>query len=276
MASEFCGGCCVWQPEPHLFKGNQNRGLVQGATAHGPNSRVNEMNRESSQREWYHRYYTKAGANRNSLRANSEVLFQVLAMESALIRALSSLEHDPKTARVLDVGCGGGADLYQLLRLGYSPTLITGMDIQTDRLEEAKRLYPHIRWINGDATQIAFENGIFDLILESGMFTTLPDDTVRSAIASEMVRVCQSGEYLVLADWWTPKPGDSNYEALTKREVRKLFAVGRETELVGIHKGALVPPVGRFLSKYAAWLYFPVAKLFPFLVGQVVYVLRKC
>jgi hypothetical protein len=38
---------------------------------------------------------------------------------------------------------------------------------------------------------------------------------------------------------------------------------------------SLVPPVGRFLSKHASWLYFPVARFFPFLVGQVVYVIRK-
>lgn len=122
---------------------------------------------------------------------------------------------------------------------------------------------------------MAFESGGFDLVFESTMFATLPDDTVRSAIASEMVRVCRPGGYLVLVDWRTPKPGDPNYKALTQRELRKLFTIGNDTALGGIFKGALIPPVGRFLSKYASWLYFPVAKFFPFLVGQVVYVLKK-
>ena len=233
------------------------------------------MATQASQQAWYRRYYSKVGADRNSLRANPEVLFQLLAMEAAVVRALARLDHVPQNARVLDVGCGGGGDVYQLFRMGYRPALVTGIDIQTDRLEGARAVYPHVTWVHGDATQMALKDGSFDLIFEATMFATLPDDTVRAAIAAEMVRVCQSGGYLVLVDWWTPKPGDANYKALTKRELRKLFAVGQTTELINTQKGALVPPVGRFLSKHAAWLYFAIAKLVPFLVGQVVYVLRK-
>jgi SAM-dependent methyltransferase/glycosyltransferase involved in cell wall biosynthesis len=233
------------------------------------------MERQAFQQDWYRRYYMKVGQNRNSLRLNPGVLFQTLAMEASVVRALGSRDHDPQTAHVLDVGCGGGGDIYQLLRVGYAPALITGIEIQAERLDGAKKLYPHIRWMDGDATQMAFETGSYDLVFESTMFATLPDDLVRSAIASEMVRVCRPGGYLVLVDWRTPKPGDSNYKALAQRELRKLFAIGRDTALAGVFKGALVPPVGRFLSKYASWLYFPVAKLFPFLVGQVVYVLKK-
>lgn len=233
------------------------------------------LDRHASQQAWYQHYYSKVGENRNSLRSNPEVLFQVLAMESSVVCALGTLDHDPKTTRILDAGCGGGGDIYHLLRLGYDPECITGLDIQTERLDGARKVYPHIRWIEGDATRMTFETVSFDMIFESGMFATLPDDTVRSAIASEMVRVCRPGGYLVLVDWRTPKPGDSNYKALTQRELRKLFAIGRDTVLTGIYKGALVPPVGRFLSKYAPWLYFLVAKIFPVLVGQVVYVLKK-
>lgn len=233
------------------------------------------MERQAAQQDWYCRYYSKAGEHRNSLRLNSGVLFQILSMEAAVVQALGSLNHDPQTVRVLDVGCGGGGDIYHFLRLGYDPSLITGIEIQTVRLDRAKKLYPHIRWVDGDATLMGFESGGYDLVFESTMFATLPDDAVRSAIASEMVRVCSPGGYIVLVDWRTPKLGDSNYKALTHRELRKLFFLEKDTTLVGIYKGALVPPVGRFLSKYAAWLYFPVVRLCPFFVGQVVYVLKK-
>jgi len=90
-----------------------------------------------------------------------------------------------------------------------------------------------------------------------------------------MVRVCKPSGYFVLVDWWTPKPGDKNYKALTRKELNKLFLIGKYTELLSIHRGALVPPIGRLLSKYASFAYFLVAKCFPFLVGQVVYVLKK-
>ncbi len=59
------------------------------------------------------------------------------------------------------------------------------------------------------------------------------------------------------------------------RDLRRLFDVGKRTDLIAIERGALVPPIGRFLSASLSSLYFPVAAMLPFLVGQVVYVLRK-
>ncbi len=207
---------------------------------------------------------------------NPEVLFQTLASEMSVINAVRSIRHDPAGAQILDVGCGGGGDIYQLLRLGYSPEKITGVEIQTERLEAARSLFPQINWVHGDAAKMIFADNYFDMIFESGMFATLPDDALRLSIASEMVRVCKPEGHLLLVDWRTPKPWDSNYKALTRKELRKLFeARSRRTVLTGVYKGALVPPIGRFLSRHAPSIYFLIAKLFPFLTGQVAYVLKK-
>jgi|GEM_PF-450464 len=233
------------------------------------------FDRESVQKEWYQRYYSKSGKYRNDLLRNPEVLFQTLAMEAAVVRAFRSIPIDLKSAKVLDVGCGGGGTLFQLIRLGFEIPNFTGIDIQEERLTQARKIYPHVNFIKGDATRMDFEDNSFDLVFESGMFATLPDDVVRQEIAQEMVRVCKPSGYFVLVDWWTPKPGDKNYKALTRKELNKLFLIGKYTELLSIHRGALVPPIGRFLSKYASFAYFLVAKCFPFLVGQVVYVLKK-
>lgn len=51
--------------------------------------------------------------------------------------------------------------------------------------------------------------------------------------------------------------------------------MGFQTELITMEKGALIPPLGRFLSKNIPSIYFLVGKLFPLLVGQVAYLLRK-
>jgi hypothetical protein len=107
------------------------------------------------------------------------------------------------------------------------------------------------------------------------MFVSLTSDNLRGAIASEMLRVCRPGGYLVLIDWRTPWPGNPNYKALTVREVRRLFEVGRKTDLVARRRGALVPPLGRLISHRAWPLYFLISALVPALVGQVVYVLKR-
>lgn len=233
------------------------------------------MSRTEDTRQWYQNCYRKGGADRNDLRLNPGVLFQTLAMEASVVRASRIMRHDPETALVLDVGCGGAAGLYQLLRLGYMPEKITGMDILPERIAHAKRLYPQCRFIEGDASRMEFADGAFDLIHESTMFATLPDDDLSAAIAREMVRVCKPDGYLLLVDWRTPKPRDPNYKALTRRRLDKLFAVGTKTQLVKAFRGALVPPLGRFLSKRLPSSYFAVAAVVPFLVGQVAYLLKK-
>lgn len=230
---------------------------------------------ESSVKDWYRRYYAKGGLERNDIRLNPGVLFQVLATEAAFIAALRKVEHNPGAAKVLDVGCGGGGNIFQLFRAGYFPENVCGIDIQKERLGAAKKLYPSVRFSPEDASKMSFQSGNFDLVFESTMFATLPDDKVREGIAAEMLRVCRSGGHLLLLDWRTHKPGDPNYKALTRREVQKLFRVGAETEIVGVYPGALVPPVGRFLSAHLPSLYFLVAAMLPFLVGQVAYLLKK-
>ena len=233
------------------------------------------MNRQDKTRQWYETYYEKKGGNRNDLRTNPEVLFQTLALEASVVRALAVLGGDPKCACVLDVGCGGGGNLYQLLRLGYEASNISGIDILPANVEVARRTYPNMRFVVGDASRMEFADASFDLLCESTMFATIPDDTLAASIACEMVRVCKPGGYLLLVDWRTPKPRDPNYKALTRKRLRELFGVGCGTRLIAVCRGALVPPIGRFLSKHLPSTYFLIAGAFPFLVGQVAYVLRK-
>ncbi|HYL72970.1 MAG TPA: bifunctional GNAT family N-acetyltransferase/class I SAM-dependent methyltransferase [Bryobacteraceae bacterium] len=225
--------------------------------------------------DWYARYYSRVGADRNDLRVNRGALFQTIASERSLIRAFYHIPLKLSGLRVLDVGCGAGGAWYQLFRLGVKPQEIVGIDLQRQRLASVGDLYPQCTAIHADAAGMPFADASFDLVYESTMFATLPDDGIRARIAAEMLRVCTPGGFLLLVDWRTPKLWDKNYKALTRAEVRKLFAMERTTSLVGIYPGALVPPVGRLLSKYAGPLYFLIACFCPPLVGQVAYLLRK-
>ena len=233
------------------------------------------MNSQEKIRQWYKNYYEKKGANRNDLRTNPEVLLQTLALEASVVRALAVLGGDPKCACVLDVGSGGGGNLYQLLRLGYEASNISGIDILPANVEVARRTHPNMCFVVADASRMEFADASFDLLCEFTMFATIPDDTLAASIACEMVRVCKPGGYLLLVDWRTPKPRDSNYKALTRKRLHELFGVGCGTRLIAVSRGALVPPVGRFLSKHLPSTYFIIAAVFPFLVGQVAYLLQK-
>ncbi len=233
------------------------------------------MSDENTTRGWYDSYHGKRGADRNDLRTNLGVLMQTLAYEACVVRAFYHIPHDPATASVLSVGCGSGADLYQLFRLGYLPRNTSGIDILPERLDAARELYPQVNFVLGNAAQMEFPDQHFDVVYESTMFATLPDEDLSQGIAHEMVRVCKAGGHILLIDWRTPKPRDEAYSALTRARMARLFGLGTRTALVATTRGALVPPVGRLLSRRAHAAYFPVAALCPALVGQVAYLLTK-
>jgi len=91
----------------------------------------------------------------------------------------------------------------------------------------------------------------------------------------EMLRVAKTNGFIMLVDWKYGKPGNANYKALSQKRIAKLFHVGTRSEVRGVYKGAVVPPLGRFLSHRAPFAYFLTQTLFPFLVGQVTTVLVK-
>lgn len=226
-------------------------------------------------KSWYTKYYRSLGRNRNDLRSNPEVLFQTLAQEAAIVRSATYLQHDPADATILDVGCGGGGNIFQLIRLGYRYANITGIDINDERIAIGKADFPLCHFFIADASQMFFSDNSFDLIYESTMFSTLPDEDLCIAISREMVRVCKKGGYLLLVDWRYKKSGSTKYNALNRKKVKTYFGVSQVTDLISVEAGALVPPLGRFLSKYIPSLYFLVAALLPFSVGQIVYILKK-
>jgi len=236
---------------------------------------MSNSSRESEQRDWYTRYYVKSGADRNDLRLNREVLFQTLANEFSFIRAFRQIAAEPPKLRVLDVGCGSAATWYQLFRLGINPSNTVGIDIQSDRLSYIGNLYPHATAVLGDACRLPFADQSFDLVYESTLFATLTSSSVRSDVASEMIRVCKANGYLLLVDWRAQKFWSPHHGSLSKRQLGRLFGVGQACRLICVTRGSLLPPLGRLLSAYAWPLYFLIAWLCPPLVGQVAYLLQK-
>jgi hypothetical protein len=120
-----------------------------------------------------------------------------------------------------------------------------------------------------------YQDNTLDLVLESTMFVQITHEPLAAKIANEMLRVAKIGGYVLLVDWRYSMPNDARYRALSKRRICRLFHVGLRSTFVGTYRGALIPPLGRFLSKRAPFLYFLVCWTLPFLVGQVTTVLQK-
>jgi hypothetical protein len=111
--------------------------------------------------------------------------------------------------------------------------------------------------------------------MESTMFIQLTDKILCKSIASEMIRATKTEGFIMLIDWRYSKPWDKKYQGLSLKRLKSLFEVGNSTTLISIKKGALIPVVGRFVSRYCPAIYFILQAAFPFLVGQVSYLLNK-
>jgi ubiquinone/menaquinone biosynthesis C-methylase UbiE len=224
---------------------------------------------------FYAGYYAQKGADRNSLLHNPSVLFQVLAQDAAMIRALRSVGLDPQAAQVLDVGCGDGASLWLLMRLGFEAGNLHGVDLLESRIADARAKHPLIHFDCADATRLPFDDGSFDLVMESTMFIHATDEELARRIAAEMIRVTKPGGTLLISDWRYAKPRNRHYKAVTSERLAGLFETGVLTQFQHRYRGSLLPPVGRFFSKRSPWSYFAVQALFPFLSGHMVTVLKK-
>jgi SAM-dependent methyltransferase len=104
--------------------------------------------------------------------------------------------------KILDVGCGSGRMIRACLDLGAAPENVIGVDLQATRIEEARRLSPHLDFRVANGTDLDFPDGTFDLVMQFVVFSSIFAADLRQRLASEMVRVLKPGGYIF---WWDCK-----------------------------------------------------------------------
>lgn len=101
--------------------------------------------------------------------------------------------------RVLDVGTASGNTALSAAR---RRAIVTGIDITPALLDRARLRAGAeglaVDFQEGDATALAFADGVFDVVMSTfgAIFAPDPDKT-----AAEMARVCRSGGRLAMANW---------------------------------------------------------------------------
>jgi ubiquinone/menaquinone biosynthesis C-methylase UbiE len=119
------------------------------------------------------------------------------------LRALATRIVAPETGmRVLDIGCGTGAQLRLYQDRG---SLVYGIDLAQPMLKMAKtKLGNQACLTNGNALRVPFPNQVFDLVMSSLFLHQLHPD-LRTAVLNEMLRVLQPGGQLLLVDFHAPE-----------------------------------------------------------------------
>jgi len=163
--------------------------------------------------------------------------------------------------RAVEVGCGAGGNLLELLRLGFMPEGLTGVELLLDRAAHARRVLPAaLRLIEGDAIEAAIEPGSQDLVLQSTVFSSLLDPATRAALAAAMWRWLAPGGAVLWYDFTIDSPRNPDVRGVPLAEVRRLFPQARITA----RRVTLAPPLARAVCRIHPRLY-PLCNALPFL-----------
>lgn len=152
--------------------------------------------------------------------------------------------------RILEVGCGTGKWLRDLIAWGADPENVFGIELLQASATRARRLCPQSATVEcGNAAEMSFDSGSFDLVLQATVFSSVLDGAMKQAMAAEMLRVLRPGGLILWYDVFVRNPRNPYLQPIGKREIRRLFpGCSFEVRRVG-----LAPPLIRLVAP-RSWL----------------------
>ncbi len=105
---------------------------------------------------------------------------------------------------VLDVACGSGRLTAELARRAGPKGRVVGLDFSAGMLEVARKDYPNLEFIEGDALRLPFDDGSFDASTIAFGLRNLADPV---SGLSEMRRVVKPGGRAVVLEFVRPPRG---------------------------------------------------------------------
>jgi SAM-dependent methyltransferase len=158
--------------------------------------------------------------------------------------------------RALEVGCGAGGNLLELLRMGFMPRHLKGIEIDDDRHAHACEVLPSsLRLIQGDALGDEAQRVIGplsqDLVLQATVFSSILDDATQVQLADAMWRWVRPGGGVLWYDFTVDNPHNPKVRGVPVDRVRQLFPQAR----LLVCPITLAPPVARWACRRNPALY---------------------
>lgn len=168
--------------------------------------------------------------------------------------------NDAGALQLTEVGCGSGGNLLELLRLGFRPERLQGIELLPERLAEARhRLPAALRLHEGDACQAPITAGSQQLVLQATVFSSLLDDGFQRQLAAAMWRWLAPGGAVVWYDLRVDNPRNPDVRGLPLARVRSLFPGAR----IVARRVTLAPPLARRAVRVHPWLHDALSWLPP-------------
>jgi SAM-dependent methyltransferase len=147
--------------------------------------------------------------------------------------------------RILEVGCGTGRWLRDLIAWGADPSKLHGVELLEASAARARRLCaPQVTIECCNAAQLRSAADSFDIVLQAGLFSSVFDDAMKHAIAREIFRVLRPGGVVLWYDFCLSNPQNPYVQPISNGEIGRLFP-GCVVEL---HRASLTTPLVRLLA----------------------------
>lgn len=205
-------------------------------------------------------------------RFNHAYLFMVHERERQFLRLLrqygcSQLENK----KILEIGCGNGELLRDFVNWGAQPANLFGVDLIADRVAHATAVCSKLVEIRqGNAAALRFPNEMFDLVLQSTVFTSVLDGDMKRRMAAEMSRVLKPNGLILWYDYHMDNPRNPDVKGVKLPEIEALFPKCK----VRMSRITLAPPVARRVAPYS-WLLCHLLSKIPWLCSHYIGVIRK-
>ena len=190
----------------------------------------------------------------------------------ALVRLINEACLPPVSDKtVLEIGCGSGTNLLQLLLLGFRPENLMANELLEDRAAEARHRLPEaIKIIVGDASELNLPDRTFDVVMQSTVFTSILDDDFQQKLAKRMWELLKPGGGILWYDYIYNNPWNSDVRGVPIKRIRQLFPEGK----MKIWRLTLAPPIGRIVTRISLKLY-TLFNTLPFLRTHALCWIRK-
>ncbi|MDH7515014.1 MAG: class I SAM-dependent methyltransferase [Bacteroidota bacterium] len=216
----------------------------------------------------YERADCAAGKWSGGNRGNTAILRERRTLTARFLERYAP--HGIGTLDILEVGCGEGQVIAELIGMGADPSRVTGVDILETRIGKARDKIPGVRFLAMDAAAMDFPDGSFDLVVLFTVLSSVLDDGIRKRIAGEIDRVLKPGGAVLCYDMRVRNPANPNVRGVGRRTMAALFP-GYTMHACSL---TLLPPLARRLGPLTPILYTTLASV-PFLRSHLMVMLVK-
>ena len=199
------------------------------------------------------RYTRRAPLDWRYHRLNLAALLASQERERAIARLFVEQGwRDLRQRRLLEVGCGSGDNLLEMLRLGFAPEQLAGIELLDERHAAARsRLPAALALIHGDALHAEVAGQSQDVVLQSTVFSSLLDEAFRRRLAERMWTWLKPGGAVLWYDFTVDNPRNPDVRGVPASRLRELFPHGRITT----RRLTLAPPLARSAVRVHPSLY---------------------